>query len=101
MLSVDMYEVEFLRSLRFNWTDIATLLGVSRSTLYRRITTANLSIQNYSNMSDCELDSIVFQMKADHPNDGEVLLSGHLKSRIFIQRSHLRASIHCVDPHVQ
>ena len=36
-LSVDMYEVEFLRSLGFTWTDIARCLDVSRSTLYRRL----------------------------------------------------------------
>ena len=102
LLSVDMYEVEFLRSLRFTWTDIASLLGVSRSTLYRRITIANLTNQNYSTLSDCELDSIICRLKADHPNDGEVLISGHLKARrIFIQRSRLRASIHRIDPHVQ
>ena len=38
LLSVDMYEVEYMRSLGFTWTDISNMLNVSRSTLYRRLT---------------------------------------------------------------
>ena len=34
---LDMDEVELLRSLRFTWSKIAEILGVSRSTLYRRL----------------------------------------------------------------
>ena len=34
LLSVDMYEVEYMRSLGFTWTDISNMLNVSRSTLY-------------------------------------------------------------------
>lgn len=32
-----MEEIEFLRSVHFSWTKIAEFLGVSRSTLYRRL----------------------------------------------------------------
>ena len=32
-----MDEVEYLRSLRFTFTKIAEILGISRSTLYRRL----------------------------------------------------------------
>ena len=96
-LSVDMYEVEFLRSLGFSWTDVANLLRVSRSTLYRRI---ELSSQGYTSISDVDLDQLVHQLKTDHPKDGEVMIAAHLKSTgVRVPRSRLCASIHRVDPH--
>ena len=100
-ISVDMYEVEFLRSLGFTWTTIAEMLGVSRSTLYRRLEESNLSLQGYSNISNSQLDSLVNEIKHNHPNDGEVLLAAHLRSRdVHVPRARLRASIHRTDPNV-
>ena len=94
-----MYEVEYLRSLQFSWTDIAALLNISRSTLYRKIEESGLPLQGYSDLSNSELDRIVLQIKADHPNIGEVMMAAHLKSiGIHIPRSRLRASIHRIDP---
>ena len=98
-LSVDLFEVEYLRSLQFTWEDIANLLGVSRSTIYRRVKECGLPIQGYSDISDQNLDSAISEIKAMYPNDGEVLMSGHLHSRgIIVPRARLRASIHRVDP---
>ena len=34
---VDIYQVEFLRSIGYAWSKVATLLQISRSTLYRRL----------------------------------------------------------------
>lgn len=87
-LSVDMYEVEFLRSLGFSWTDIAKLLNISRSTLYRRIELSGLPLQGYTTISDGDLDQLVHQLKTDHPNDGEVMIAAHLKSvEVHVPRS--------------
>ena len=48
--------------------------------------------------SDQQVDEIVLSIKADHPNDGEVLLRGHLvRMGIRITRQALRDSIHRVD----
>ena len=53
----------------------------------------------YTNISDAELDNHVEAIKSFHPNDGERLMIGHLRSRsIFEPRSRIRASIHRVDP---
>ena len=53
----------------------------------------------YTNLSDRDLDATVEAIKKHHPNDGEVLMAGHLASRgIFVPRARLRASIHRVDP---
>ena len=54
---------------------------------------------NYSTISDTALDLIVQSVKADHPNDGEVMMAGHLtRIGVYITRARLRASIHRVDP---
>ena len=34
MLEVSFEEIEYLHGLRFTWTKIAEILGISRSTLY-------------------------------------------------------------------
>ena len=93
-IEVFQEEVEYLRSLRFTWTKIADIVGISRRTLYRRLSEWDLPIDiNYSIMSDSELDRLVADAKRVHPNYGEVLMA-HLNSRgVRVQHSKLRASI--------
>ena len=97
-VDVDLDDVEFLCSLKLSVTKIAVILGVSRSTLYRRMVEDRRVLGGYSIISDSELDSIVRRIKVSHPNDGEVLMGGHLtRIGIWITRARLRASIHRVD----
>ena len=101
LISVDLYEVEYLRSLRFSWTDIAALLGISRSTLYRRIESFGLLNLRYTAVTDSELDLMVCQIKSQSPCAGEVMVAAHLNSRnVHVPRSRLRAAIHRLDPDV-
>ena len=95
-----MYQIEFLRSLGFTWTKVATLLQISRSTLYRRLEEEGIDpSSSYSSISNAQLDQEILAIKQHHPNDGEVLIAANLLSRgIRVQRSRLRASIHRVDP---
>ena len=52
----------------------------------------------YHAVSPTELDQVLQDIKRDHPNDGEVLLQGHLLGLgIRVPHSQLRASIHRVD----
>jgi len=99
-VSVNVDEIEFLRSLRFSFKEIAKILGISRATLYRRLDEEGLSSNcTYSNISDQDLDSYLVSIKRSHPNDGECLLAGHLCCLgIIVPRSQLRGSIHLVDP---
>ena len=102
LLSIDMYEVEYMRALGFNWSDIARMLGISRSTLYRRLESSELTFHNYIAISDNELDDVIRQIKISHPNDGEVMIAAHLKARrIHVPRTRMRASIHRLDPSVR
>ena len=97
---MSLEDIEFLRSIRLPYTKIASFLGVSRSTIYRRLQENGIRCDSrYSDICDCNLDSIIVDIKCDHPNDGERLIIGHLAARsIFVPRTRLRAAIHRVDP---
>ncbi len=86
------------RSLNFSWTKIASLIGVSRSTLYRRLKDFGIETDDYTAVQTADLDHEIKGIKQDHPNDGEVIMKGHLLSKgIKVKRKDLRESIHRVD----
>ena len=100
-LDIDVTYIEYLRGLRFTFTNIAKIMGISRSTIYRRLDDAGIDHvrTSYSNISDAALDQAVKTIKQVHPNDGERLMAGHLAScGIIVQRARLRGSIHRTDP---
>ena len=99
-LYVSMGDVEFLRGMRFSWTKIAEILGISRSTLYRRLEQDGIDRRlSYSEISDIELDEVMVTIKLNHPNDGERMIIGHLhRLGVVLPRARIRASIHRVDP---
>ena len=74
--------------------------GVSRSALYCKMQQLGISYNNrFSSLDNNSLDTAVREIKSNHPNCGEVMITGHLRARgIFVQRSRVRESIHRVDP---
>lgn len=91
-----MDEIRQLRILGFSCTRIAELLNISRRTLYRRLEDSD--IVGFTNITAQELDSIILAYKLDHPNDGEVMVIGHLRAcQIHVPRSEIRSAIHRVD----
>jgi len=97
-VNVDLDTVMDLRALNYSWSKISKILGISRSTLYRKLEEAGISSDDHTLISNHELDEVIRSIKVDHPNDGEVLLQGHLVSRgIKVTRDALRRSIHRVD----
>ena len=96
---VDIQDIEFRRNLKFSYTDVAKILGVSRSTIYRKIEDEGVSFKKYTEISDRILDRIVTDIKERHANDGERFVIGHLaRQNIILPRTRIRASIHRVDP---
>ena len=97
-VDVDLSEVLHLRSLHFTWTKISELVGISRSTLYRRLWDAGICTDDYTSISSSELDDTIRSVKSQFPNDGEVMMNGHLlRLGIKVTRQDLRDSIHRVD----
>lgn len=87
-----------LKQLNYSWTKIARMIGVSRSTLYRRLEEFNIDCKSYTDISPSELDDVLKDIKLNHPDIGEVILRGHLLHMgIKVTRSQLRASIHRID----
>ena len=90
---VDMEEVKHLLVYDFQLDEIAAIVDVSRSTLYRRMTDSG--IEKYSDISDLDLDSTIRRIKQDHLNDGEVLMHAHLlRLGNYVQSKRLRLSVH-------
>ena len=100
-LSVGKEQIEFLRGLHFSWSNIARLLGISKSTLNRRRAMFHLDpdVSGWSTLSDSELDEIVQDIRRITPSIGQRLLLGALRARgIHIQRERVRQCLRRVDP---
>ena len=67
-------QLEYLSSLGFTWTNIANLLGVSRMTLYRRRRECGLLLDPENTLTDRELETVLRQMRVDHPTLGETMV---------------------------
>ena len=73
-------QLEYLRSLSFSWTEIASLLGVSRMTVYRRREECGLADeQRDRSISDAELDSMILDLRRDLPYSGQTMILGRLR----------------------
>lgn len=92
--SVDKEQLQYLRSLRFTWEEIGSLLGVSYKTLQRRAKEWN--IETYSTISDETLDTAVTNTLLQFPSSGEVMIRGYLQAqkvyRLGIHISHSNQS---------
>lgn len=82
-------------ALGYKTTQIASLLGVSRPTVYRMMHDANINpVARYTDISEHELDRKLSNIKTDHPNIGEIMTAGHLRAQgIKVKRSDLRSSL--------
>ena len=95
---VTMEDILQLRKLNYKWSKIATILEVSRATVYRRLKEAGVSPDDRTALTNQQLDELICAIKRDHPKDGEVLMQAHLvRQGVRISRERLRQSIHRVD----
>ena len=99
-LDVSSSQLEYLLHLGFSCPRIASILGVSLSTIRRRMTDFNLSVSSvYSKITDHELDVVVADIKHTFPNCGYRLMHGHLLNQGYrVTQMRIRDSLHRVDP---
>ena len=78
-LVVSQEQLEKLLEMQFDCPTIAKLLGVSLSTIRRRMNDYGLSVKSYySTLSDQDLDQLVLQLKCDYPSSGYRVIDGIL-----------------------
>ncbi|XP_034534148.1 uncharacterized protein LOC117808528 [Notolabrus celidotus] len=96
--AISREELENVLILKTTFTEAASILGVSRPTFYKLLQDFNIPTSKFNNISDQQLDLKVSQLKTEHPNVGEVMLMGHLRSiNIVVQR---RRPLDCLaDPY--
>ena len=87
-------------ALGYKITQIASLLGISRPTVYKLMEEQGMNHKGrYSNILDSELDDQLVGIKVNHPNVEEVMTAGHLRGQgIRVRRADLRVALHWVGP---
>ena len=71
----------YLRQLNFTWSNIAKIIGISRSTLYRLRKLYGLTgTPRFTPISDEDLELISMKIKSEMPDIGERMLNGVLRS---------------------
>lgn len=93
-------QLEYLEDMSFNWTQIAQILGVSRTTIYRRRLELSMNTSSpRSNVSDDELELVIRQIHSEAPTLGERMIMGKLRSiGVRVSRARVRTCIRRVDP---
>lgn len=92
--------IENLMELGFTATEMAAILGVSRSTVCRRMRQYGISVsRNYCCITDDNLDEIVRSISLQHPRCGSKMMEGHLQAQgITVQQIQIRESLMRTDP---
>lgn len=97
--SISRDQLEYLSSMSFTWTQIASMLGVSRMTVYRRRIEYGIPSRSGHALSDDDLGIVVQQITAEMPAMGETMVWGRLKSMGFrVTRRQLRHVLAEIDP---
>lgn len=98
-ISIMNEHITHLLELGLPTVTIASLLGISRATLYRRMADNNLSVRGmYSACTDAELDGRVSEIKEIMPHAGYRMMMGTLRAQGHrLQWIRVKASMHRVD----
>ena len=97
--NISQDQLVYLSSMSFTWTEIASLLGVSRMTVYRRRCDFNMLGSRRSTLTDAQLRALIRDWKSEMPAIGETLVIGRLHANgHIVTRERVRCAIHAVDP---
>ena len=97
---ISSHQLKYPIENRFSVPQVAELLGVSVSTVRRRMSAFNLSIRaTYAPINDDRLDELIIGVQHQFPNWGNRQMYGHLLSLgIRVQYNRVRESQSCVNP---
>lgn len=93
-------KIEFLRELKFSWTDIASMFGVSRRTLYNiRTSYGMLGGSQLTTISDDDLCEHIRRIGYNMPDVGCNMLRGLLRAEgVHVSIPRIRQCVHEIDP---
>ena len=96
---ITRHQLEYLSSLSFNWIQIASLLQVSRMTVYRRRVEFGMLSDASEHLTHGEVIRHVTQMRQQFPNIGESMVIGRFRAMGFqVARDDVRRAIRETDP---
>ena len=92
--------MEFYVENGFKATQISNMLGVSISTIKRRLRDYKLNKKDvFSKLTNMELDKVIENILMDYPNTGYKKMRGYLLAKGFvIQERRVREAMRRVDP---
>jgi len=97
--SITREQLEYLQSMSFTWSEIGSILGVSRMTIYRRRQEYTMLGERRDTLTDIELRSLLRDWRREMPEIGQSMVIGRLHSMGFhVQRERVRVAIRTVDP---
>lgn len=92
-------QLVFLVESGFQVGVIASLMNCSRRTIQRRLLEFGITSHHFTHVSDFDLDQVIREINSLHPQSGERVIRGCLRSRgINVQRERVRQSLRRVDP---
>lgn len=92
-------QLEYLRSLSFTWTGIASLLCVSRMTIYRRRRAHDFFGEPNTVPTDAELSGTIERICSLAPELGQSLVLGRLRAMGYrVTRERVRDAMKARDP---
>ncbi|KXJ28720.1 hypothetical protein AC249_AIPGENE19430 [Exaiptasia diaphana] len=93
-------QLELFLEYNFSVPQISEMIGVSKSTVKRRLQDYGLSVsQTYSSISSAELDQVTQHLVSEFPNCGYRRMTGLLRARgINVQQFRVRESMRRSDP---
>ena len=98
VFNISRDQLEYLSSLNFTWTEISSILGISRNTVYRPRQEYGL-LHVRQQISDDDLRSQVRSIRRDHPDMGEVMVRGRLQAvGVRASRARVRLALRETDP---
>lgn len=95
-MALSPHHLNSLLELNLSIPAIAKILGMSRSTVFRRMNEFNLSVKAlYSSLSDEELDQCITDIKSRQPHAGYRMVKALLQARGHrVQYQRVRSSMH-------
>ena len=73
--------------MRYTWSAVAHVLMISRTALCRRLSEMDIPLSSYTDISDSDLDAVMSLLDSRFPQNGIVMIWGHLRSiNIFVTR---------------